>query len=113
LAIVAGYFLRLPFFENFIFIANQRKDGRYEKSFWDITFLFFYICVFTALRASIMDYVLIPFAKYAQVPIKKYQRFAEQSWSCLYYTCAFSFGIVSIKKGQAKSKVIMLIIFLS
>lgn len=93
--VVAGYFLRLPVFQYFIFITNQRKDGRYEKSFWDLTFLVFYICVFTALRAAIMDYVLIPVAKYCNVPLKKHQRFAEQSWACIYYTFAFSFGIVS------------------
>ncbi|KAI7899813.1 TLC domain-containing protein [Cokeromyces recurvatus] len=93
LVILLGYFLHLPGFKHFIFISNQRKDGRYEKSLWDITFLFFYICVFTALRASIMDYILIPFSKYAGVSMKKQQRFAEQSWACMYYTFAFSFGI--------------------
>lgn len=101
--VVAGYFLRLPIFQNFIFITNQRADGRYEKSLWDLAFLLFYICVFTALRAAIMDYVLIPIAKYCQVPIKKHQRFAEQSWACIYYTFAFSLGIVSIyelEKGK-------------
>lgn len=95
--IVAGYFLRLPFFQYFIFITNQRKDGRFEKSFWDIAFLFFYVFVFTALRATIMDYILIPFARIAGVPIKKYQRFAEQSWACIYYTFSFSFGIYVMK----------------
>lgn len=96
LFIVAGYFLKLPFFQNFIFITNQRNDGRYEKSFWDLAFLFFYICVFTALRAAIMNHILTPAAKYFAVPIKKYQRFAEQSWAFIYYTFAFLFGIVSI-----------------
>ncbi|KAG2211291.1 TLC domain-containing protein [Mucor mucedo] len=95
--IVAGYFLQLPFFQNFIFIANKRGDGRYEKSFWDLAFLFFYICVFTALRAATMNYILTPAAKYFSVPIQKYQRFAEQSWSFLYYTFAFIFGIYVMK----------------
>lgn len=95
LVIVAGCFLQLPFFQNFIFISNQRSDGRYEKSFWDLAFLFFYICGFTALRAAMMDYVLLPIAKLAEVPRKKHQRFAEQGWAFLYYTFAFSFGIVS------------------
>ncbi|KAI9481398.1 MAG: TLC domain-containing protein [Benjaminiella poitrasii] len=91
--ILLGYFLRLPVFKHFIFISNERKDGRFEKSLWDITFLFFYICVFTALRAAVMDYILIPIAKRTRVSIKKYQRFAEQSWCCIYYSLASIFGI--------------------
>lgn len=96
--IVAGYFLRLPLFKHFLFISNQRGDGRYEKSFWDLTFLFFYICVFTALRAAVMDYMLIPLAKATGVIKKKHLRFAEQAWSFIYYTTAFSYGIVSSSK---------------
>lgn len=91
--ILAGYFLRLPVFEHFIFISNQREDGRFEKSPWDVPFLFFYICVFTALRAATMDYVLFPLAKLVNVPKKKYQRFAEQSYSVFYYGIAFGFGV--------------------
>lgn len=94
--ILAGYFLRLPVFEHFIFISNQRGDGRFEKSVWDVPFLFFYICVFTALRAATMDYVLFPLAKLVNVPKKKYQRFAEQSYSVFYYGIAFGFGVVSV-----------------
>lgn len=90
---MAGYFLGFPGFEHFVLISNQNAEGRYAKSIWDTTFLFFYICVFTALRAFLMDYVLIPFAKKQKVSAKKYQRFAEQSWSFLYYGFGFSFGI--------------------
>ncbi|KAI8981591.1 TLC domain-containing protein [Mycotypha africana] len=93
LVIVVGYFLNLPGPKHFIFISNRRSDGRYEKSLWDLTFLFFYICVFTALRAATMDYILLPLARITHVPIKKHQRFAEQSWAFIYYTVAFSFGI--------------------
>ncbi|CAO3626770.1 unnamed protein product [Cunninghamella blakesleeana] len=89
----AGYFLQLPLFENFIFISNQRPDGRYEKSFWDIPFLLFYICVFTFARAACMKYVLLPLAKFSGVAPKKYDRFCEQVWSFIYYTCSCSFGI--------------------
>lgn len=94
-AIVAGYFLGLPLFDKFMFISNQRPDGRFEKSLWDITFLMFYICVFTALRAVIMNHMLIPLAKAAGVSKKKYERFAEQGYSFLYYSISFSCGAVS------------------
>ncbi|KAI8336885.1 TLC domain-containing protein [Blakeslea trispora] len=95
--ILSGCLLKLPYFHNFVFISNQRSDGRFEKSFWDLAFLFFYICVFTALRAATMDYVLMPLAKYANVSTKKYQRFSEQSWSFFYYTSAFLFGTYVMK----------------
>ncbi|CDS13863.1 hypothetical protein LRAMOSA06037 [Lichtheimia ramosa] len=91
-AIVAGYFLGLPLFDKFMFISNQRPDGRFEKSLWDITFLMFYICVFTALRAVVMNHMLIPLAKAVGVSKKKYERFAEQGYSCLYYSISFSCG---------------------
>lgn len=95
MVIVAGYLLRLPYFKNFIFISNQRDDGRYEKSIWDITFLLFYVCVFTALRAAVMDYLLVPLAKCVNVQKKKLSRFAEQTWMALYYSVFFIFGFVS------------------
>ncbi|KAI8081559.1 TLC domain-containing protein [Halteromyces radiatus] len=91
--VIAGYFLRLPYFDHFLFISNERLDGRFEKSYWDLTFLFFYICIFTAARASFMKYILLPLAKWCNVSPKKYDRFCEQAWSFVYYTCSFSAGI--------------------
>lgn len=98
--ILAGYGLGLPLCDKFLFIANQRPDGLFEKSLWDITFLLFYICVFTALRAVTMNHVLIPLAQWANVSRKKYQRFAEQGYSALYYSISFSFGAVSCKQER-------------
>ncbi|KAI8146663.1 TLC domain-containing protein [Fennellomyces sp. T-0311] len=92
-AIVAGYFLGLPLCDKFIFISNQRSDGLYEKSLWDITFLLFYICVFTALRAAIMNHVLVPLARAWGVNKKKYDRFAEQGYSFIYYSTSFTCGL--------------------
>ncbi|KAI9319785.1 TLC domain-containing protein [Dichotomocladium elegans] len=91
--IVGGYLLGLPLFDKFIFISNQRYDGRYEKSFWDISFLLFYICVFTALRAAVMNHILNPLARWSGVPKKKHERFAEQGYSVLYYSISFSCGL--------------------
>ncbi|KAG2219239.1 hypothetical protein INT45_009847 [Circinella minor] len=90
--IVAGYFLGLPLCENFIFISNQRGDGLYQKSFWDFTFLSFYICVFTVMRAFIMTRILVPLARWSNVKKKKFDRFAEQGYSFIYYTTSCSFG---------------------
>ncbi|KAI8065615.1 TLC domain-containing protein [Gongronella butleri] len=92
-AIVVAYFLQLPGFEHFILISNERADGRYEKSYWDLAFLFFYVCVFTALRAAVMEYVLLPIAKFSGVPKKKFDRFTEQAWYFLYYSCSAAAGI--------------------
>ncbi|CAO3617303.1 unnamed protein product [Cunninghamella echinulata] len=40
-----------------------------------------------------MKYALLPLAKFSNVPVKKYDRFCEQVWSFIYYTCSFSAGI--------------------
>ncbi|KAI8365958.1 TLC domain-containing protein [Radiomyces spectabilis] len=91
--VLIGYLFRFPYFDKLIFISNERPDGRFEKSLWDIPFLLFYICVFTVLRALAMTYILIPLAVRTHVARKKHQRFAEQSWSFIYYTISFSYGI--------------------
>lgn len=92
---MVGYFLQLPYFDRFLFISNERSDGRFEKSYWDLTFLFFYVCIFTAARASFMKYALLPLAQWCKVSPKKYDRFCEQAWSCIYYTSSCCAGIVS------------------
>ncbi|KAI9277290.1 TLC domain-containing protein [Phascolomyces articulosus] len=91
--IVAGYFLGLPLCDKFLFIANQGDNGLYHKSFYDITFLLFYICVFTALRAAIMNHVLIPLARWSGVKKKKFERFAEQGYSFIYYSISSACGL--------------------
>ena len=109
--IVAGYFLGLPLCEKFIFISNQHADGLYRKSFWDLTFLSFYICVFTVMRAFIMTRILVPLARWSNVKKKKFDRFAEQGYSFIYYTTSCSFGAVCISFCVYLEKSIFMVIF--
>jgi acyl-CoA-dependent ceramide synthase len=88
----------VPYFDKFLFIAHQDPvNGLYGKGGWDLMFLFFYINVFTMLRAAIMQYVLIPIANAGGVAKKKRIRFAEQMWTVIYYLSSFSVGVVSYK----------------
>ncbi|KAI7862998.1 TLC domain-containing protein [Spinellus fusiger] len=90
---IAGYFFGIPHLEKFFFVSNERPSGLFEKSWWDFTFLLFYVAFFTASRAIAINHILIPFAVRSGVPRKKHERFAEQIWSFIYYTISFSFGI--------------------
>lgn len=56
----------------------------------------YWIVLFTALRASVMDYILTPFAAWGGVQKKKdLVRFAEQAWLLVYYFFFFPLGMVS------------------
>ena len=48
------------------------------------------------MRAFIMRHVLVPLARWSNVKKKKYDRFAEQGYSFIYYTISCSFGVVRI-----------------
>ena len=63
---------------------------------WDDLFLVVYwIVVFTAVRATVMDYVFKPFAQWAGVKTKKGRvRFAEQAWLFVYPSVSWSLGMV-------------------
>jgi len=64
---------------------------------WDDIFMVFYwITVFTGLRAAVMDYLLVPLAQRAGIGKKKEKvRFAEQAWIFIYYGAFWSLGMVS------------------
>ncbi|KAK4216781.1 longevity assurance proteins LAG1/LAC1 [Rhypophila decipiens] len=62
---------------------------------WDDTYLTaFCVMLFTLLRASVMEYVLAPFAKSQGVSKRKdITRFSEQAWLLMYYTVFWSMGV--------------------
>lgn len=93
-AICVCYLVGIPYFDKFIFIAHQdTTTGLYGKGGWDILFLFFYINVFTMLRAATMEYILVPIAIAGGVAKKKRTRFAEQMWTVIYYSVSFLVGV--------------------
>lgn len=56
----------------------------------------FWTVVFTGLRASIMDYVLMPLAEKGGVKSERDRtRFAEQAWLLIYYSVFWTLGMVS------------------
>ncbi|KAG2182365.1 hypothetical protein INT43_007295 [Umbelopsis isabellina] len=92
-AILIGYLIGVPYFDRFIFITYQNpQTGLYGKGVGDIFFLFFYINVFTMLRAASMEYVLTPIAVAHVKSKRKRTRFAEQMWTVIYYSATFCVG---------------------
>lgn len=68
-----------------------------EKSWNDLYFLFFWIATFTFLRAVVMTHVLMPLARrWGAASERTVVRFAEQGWICLYYSCSWVLGMVSL-----------------
>jgi acyl-CoA-dependent ceramide synthase len=57
--------------------------------------VFYWITVFTGLRAAVMDYLLVPLAQRAGIGKKKEKvRFAEQAWIFIYY------GALVVRHGE-------------
>lgn len=68
----------------------------YANGFNDGFFIFYWLVIFTGLRAGTMEYLLAPLAKSKGLNKKKMvTRFAEQGWMILYYSVMWSIGMVS------------------
>lgn len=73
-------------------------SGMYARGWDDMYLVFFYVVVFTGLRAAVMDYVLMPFAKMGGIRSQKLRtRFAEQSWLVIYCVVIWSLGMVRVR----------------
>lgn len=58
--------------------------------------VFYWIIVFTGLRAAVINYGMMELAKKGGIKIKRDQvRFAEQAWLFVYYLVFWSLGMVS------------------
>jgi acyl-CoA-dependent ceramide synthase len=58
--------------------------------------VFFWIVVFTGLRAAVMDYILTPLARRGGVATEKDRtRFSEQAWLLTFYCVMWPLGMVS------------------
>ncbi|KAI9729845.1 MAG: sphingosine N-acyltransferase lag1 [Cirrosporium novae-zelandiae] len=72
----------------------NQATGEYAIGWNDINMIFFYIIVFTGLRAVVIDYLLIPLAEWAGINKRKDKtRFAEQAWIFVYYGAFWSLGM--------------------
>jgi hypothetical protein len=60
--------------------------------------VFYWIVVFTGLRAAVMDYLLTPFAKKAGAKTERDQtRFAEQAW-----LSGLLLGLLDVGNGKSE-----------
>ena len=73
------------------------SSGKYAIGWNDLPLVFYWIVVFTGLRAAVLDYILEPLAQIAGIDKKKVKvRFAEQAWIFIYSTAFWSLGMVSL-----------------
>ncbi|KAL8788143.1 MAG: hypothetical protein Q9195_007451 [Heterodermia aff. obscurata] len=67
----------------------------------DHQIVFYWIIVFTGLRATVMDYILVPLAQLAGIEKKKEKvRFAEQAWIFLYSSAFWSLGMYLLYNSE-------------
>jgi len=70
------------------------ESGRYCAGWNDAWMVFYWIVVFTGLRAAVMDYALTPLAKMGGIKTQKdTTRFAEQAWLLVYYSVFWTLGM--------------------
>ena len=69
--------------------------GNYALGFNDAWMVGYWVVIFTALRATIMDYALMPLSKMAGVQkVRDQARFCEQAWLLIYYSVFWTIGMV-------------------
>jgi acyl-CoA-dependent ceramide synthase len=85
-----------PQTRKFLELSYQNPSSAEYALGWNDSYMVLYwIVLFTGLRASAMEYVLIPFAQWANIEKKKdLTRFAEQAWLLIYYSVFWSIGMV-------------------
>ncbi|RKF61884.1 Sphingosine N-acyltransferase-like protein FUM18 [Erysiphe neolycopersici] len=69
-------------------------SGLYGAGFNDAWMVFYWIIVFTGLRAAVINYGMMEIAKKGGIKAKRDQtRFAEQAWLSVYYLVFWSLGM--------------------
>ncbi len=75
---------------------HNPRTGLYGVGGDDVYMVLFCVTLFTGLRASVMEYILAPFAKRQGLTKKKIARFSEQGWLILYCATFWSLGLVRL-----------------
>lgn len=84
------------------------NSGEYYAGWNDAWMVFYWIVVFTGIRAAVMDYLLAPFAKKAGAKTERDQtRFAEQAWLLIYYSVFWTLGMVR-QSSPSRSRYLMM-----
>ncbi|KAI9743375.1 MAG: sphingosine N-acyltransferase lag1 [Claussenomyces sp. TS43310] len=77
------------------------ESGNYTAGWDDACMVFFWIVMFTGLRASFMDLVFTPMGQWGGITKKKsLVRFAEQAWMLVYYTVFWSLGMYIMQNSD-------------
>lgn len=73
---------------------HNPNSGNYAIGPNDICIVIYWVVLFTALRATVMDYVLMPFSTKAGVKrVRDQARFCEQAWLLVYYSVFWTMGM--------------------
>ncbi|KAF9973836.1 sphingosine N-acyltransferase lag1, partial [Modicella reniformis] len=82
MVLVSHFGLKLSFVETFLVLQNRDPvNGLYSKAWTDLNFIFFWIIVFTFLRACVMTLILKPIAIHCEVKKEHHRsRFQEEGW---------------------------------
>ena len=88
-------------FEPLLFISHRIPDSppenpRYQKGYFDLLFIAFYVIVWSFIRQSVTSYVFDPFGR--RFGIKKpakLDRFGEQGYAIIYFSFMSILGLVS------------------
>lgn len=79
-----------------LFVSYPVKGSQpttYAKGPLDAVFISFYVVVFTFTREFCMQWILAPLARYYGLQSGKVQRFMEQGYTIMYFTCSATYGI--------------------
>ncbi|OLL26597.1 Sphingosine N-acyltransferase lac1 [Neolecta irregularis DAH-3] len=101
LSIMFGLYLLNPTSHNPIhralFVSYPVSNKGYSKGLHDITFVIFYIIVFSAFREFVMHEILKPLAKLNGLRNPaKVLRFMEQGYSLVYFSLSTAFGLYNM-----------------
>ncbi|GAA5909748.1 uncharacterized protein JCM6883_004622 [Sporobolomyces salmoneus] len=90
---------RLLFISHRLAPQLGETETKYGKGYYDLTFLGFYIIVFSFLRQSITEFMIRPLAKKLGLKTESKQaRFMEQAYAVVYFSCSGAFGLYVMSK---------------
>ena len=75
---------------------SKADDPHYQKTFWDVAFLLYYIVFFSFIREMIAIYVTKPAAEFFELKRSKFDRFGEQTYALFYFTIFGAWGYVRV-----------------
>jgi very-long-chain ceramide synthase len=73
--------------------TSSAEDIRYQKGWFDLLFIAYYVVFWSFIRQSLTIYVFKPFARYAGIrKERKRDRFAEQAYAVVYFGVMGAWG---------------------